>query len=326
MKASLLEKDDPLQSSSIQSIWHHLAPELRPGIAETMRRRESVLKRESLNMSTRLPHFQSGDGLLNHTSGTYSHSCMMDYPRFPITEMHLGKCPDSMEVQSWKVNFKTEVCAKSAFPHITMHWMKQVEIAKSIDELMTSRSIVGRNDFPDYDMIDAKIASALKKLLTHVHFRKRVSVEEQRAQKDDRLSRGRQIAHMSYEHFRATGAYAAVQGLSDLFTTSFQNDDVQDVDVRWDQALSAVCDMLSDVILEGLYKSKLQYSVQLQPVLALYDQETARNNGNPNYHRLKTAVKLHNDQMMSTRNFRVRSEVVERGSVTRSQKGKESPR
>ena len=40
---------------------------------------------------------------------------------------------------------------------------------------MTSRSIVGRNDFPDYDMLDAMISSALKRLLDkHVRFRKRV--------------------------------------------------------------------------------------------------------------------------------------------------------
>ena len=91
-----------------------------------------------------------------------------------------------------------------------MHWIKEVEIAVSIDELMTSRSIVGRNDFTDYDMLDAMIASALKRLLdNHVHFRKRVSVEEQRAQKYDRFFRGKQIAHMICEHFRATGAFEA---------------------------------------------------------------------------------------------------------------------
>ena len=36
------------------------------------------------------------------------------------------------------------------------------------------------------------------------------------------------------------------------------------------------------------------------------------------------SVKPHIDQMMRTRNFRVRSEVVERGSVTKSQKGKKA--
>ena len=87
-----------------------------------------------------------------------------------------------MEFQSWKVNFRTELCQRTADPQITMHWIKEVEIAKSIDELMTSRSIVGRTDFPDFDLLDAMIASALKKLLnTQIHFRKRVSVEQQRA-------------------------------------------------------------------------------------------------------------------------------------------------
>ena len=93
-----------------------------------------------------------------------------------------------------------------------------MEIAKSIDDLMTSQLIPGRRDFPNNDMLDAMIASALKRLLDkHVHFRKRGSVEEQRAQKYDRFLRGRQIASMIYEHFRATGAYEAVQGLSELF-------------------------------------------------------------------------------------------------------------
>ena len=58
----------------------------------------------------------------------------------------------------------------------------------------------------DCEMLDAKIASALKKLRTHVHFRRRVSDEEQRSQKDDRFLRGRQIAYIIYEHFRSTGA------------------------------------------------------------------------------------------------------------------------
>ena len=63
--------------------------------------------------------------------------------------MHLRKFPDSMEFQSCKVNFKTEVCAKTANPQITMLWMTEVEKAKSIDELSTSPSILGRTDFPD---------------------------------------------------------------------------------------------------------------------------------------------------------------------------------
>ena len=46
------------------------------------------------------------------------------------------------------------------------------------------------------------------------------------------------------------------------------------------------------MVLEGLYMSKLQDSVQLQTVLALYDQETVRNNGQTRYWRLRTSVRL----------------------------------
>ena len=109
---------------------------------------------------------------------------------------------------------------------------------------------------------------------------------------------------------------------SDLFSVRLWNDDVQDFDARWNQALFSACDMPSDVILEGVYKSELQDSVQLQTVLALYDQETVRHSGQPSYSRLKTSVGLHIDQTIRTRNFRVRNEVVERGAATKSQTGK----
>ena len=128
---------------------------------------EREVRQEPQDSSISVPRFQEWAGRLNHTGRTYSHNGVTDYPRYPISEMHLGTFPDSMEFQSWKLNFKTEKCSKLADPQLTMHWIKEVEIAKSIDELMTSRSIVERTDFRDYDMLDAMIESALKRL---VHF------------------------------------------------------------------------------------------------------------------------------------------------------------
>ena len=99
----------------------------------------------------------------------------------------------TLEFQCWKVNFKTEECSKSADPHLTMQWIKEVEIAKLIDDLMTSQSSTGRRDFTDCDQFDAMIASALKRLPDkHVHFRKRVSLEKQPGHKYHRFLRGRQ--------------------------------------------------------------------------------------------------------------------------------------
>ena len=86
---------------------------------------------------------------------------------------------------------------KRADPHLTMQWIKEVEMTKSIDDLMTSQSITRRRNYPDNEMLHAMMASALKRLLDmHVRFRKRVSVKEQHAQKYDRFLRGRQIAYM----------------------------------------------------------------------------------------------------------------------------------
>ena len=68
-----------------------------------------------------------------------------------------------------------------------------------------------------------------------------------------------------------------------------------------EQLLSASAEM----VLEWFYKSKLQDSVQHQTVLHLYDQETVRDTWQPSYSRLKTAIRLHIDQAMRTRNFRL---------------------
>ena len=78
---------------------------------------EREMRRETLNSSTLVPPFKSGGGILNHIGGTFSHGGTTDYTRFPFSEMHVGKFPDSMEFQSWQANFKTEVCCKSADFH-----------------------------------------------------------------------------------------------------------------------------------------------------------------------------------------------------------------
>ena len=99
---------------------------------------------------------------------------MVGYPGASIAESNLGKFPDPMEFQSWKTNFRAEVCLKTADPQLTSLWITEGEIAKSVDELVTSRSITGQPNFPDFDMLDAMIASALKKILnTQVPFRKK---------------------------------------------------------------------------------------------------------------------------------------------------------
>ena len=79
----------------------------------------------------------------------------------------------------------------------------------SLDELKSSLSASGK-DFPNFDMLDAKIASALNRIIQNSLFKKKVSLEEQKAQKEDRFLRGRQIAYMIYDFFRVTGTHDTV--------------------------------------------------------------------------------------------------------------------
>ena len=133
------------QSSTIFNNSLNLASsslDMRPDVSKTARR---DTKRESFESQS--PHFQRRSGIVDHTGGTYSHVGLMDYPRFLIIDWNLGIFLDFMEFQSWKLNFRTEVCVRTAEPQVTMLWIKEVEVAKSIDELITSRSITGQQIF-----------------------------------------------------------------------------------------------------------------------------------------------------------------------------------
>ena len=80
-----------------------------------------------------------------------------------------------------------------------------MELVDTVDELRSSSSTRGIS-MPNFEVLDARIASALNKIIHNSHFKRRISLEEQKAQKQDRFLRGRQIAYLIYENFRVTGA------------------------------------------------------------------------------------------------------------------------
>ena len=144
---------------------------------------------------------------------------------------------------------------------------------------------------PKFEVLDARIASALNNIIHNSHFKRRISLEEQKAQKQDRFLRGRQIAYLIYEYFQVTGANDSVENCADLFTISLRNDDIQEFDSKWDGILWSMTKIPPDEILEGLYKLRMQESEKLKTVLELYDLEIHQKKAGPYYHRLKTMVK-----------------------------------
>ena len=91
--------------------------------------------------------------------------------------------------------------------------------------------------FPNFEMLDAKIASALNKIILNSEFKKKVSLEEQKAQKEDRFLRGRQIAFIVYDYFRLTGAHDTVLDCADFFSVTVRDDHIEGFDTRWDEVL-----------------------------------------------------------------------------------------
>ena len=167
-----------------------------------------------------------------------------------------------------------------------MFWIKEVEMVDSLDVFKSSRSENGK-DFQHFEMLDAKIASALNKIIQNSQFKKKVSLEEQKAQKEDRFLRGRLIGFMIYDCFRVAGAHDTVLDYADFFSVTFHDDDIQEFDARWDEILLSMSKIPSDDILESLYK-RIRESAQLRTVLKLYNMEIHQKKAEPDYHRLKT--------------------------------------
>ena len=210
------------------------------------------------------PRCQSGPSARNSfdpTVGRFSKDYGADQQRLQISDLHFDKFPTPTTF-AWKIKFKTEVCSCSQFPKEAMLWIKEVEMVDSVDDLMSSSSIRGIQ-MPNFEVLDARIASALNRIIHNSHFKRRISLEEQKDQKQDRFLRGRQIAFLIYEYFRVTGANDSVESYADLFTVVLRNDDIQEFDFLGRNFI--IDDAIpSGDILESLYKLRVRECEKLK--------------------------------------------------------------
>ena len=106
--------------------------------------------------------------------------------------------------------------------------------------------------FPNFEMLDAKIASALDQIIQNSHFKKKVRLEEQKAWKEDQFPRGRQIAFMTNDYLRVTGAHDTVLDYADLFSIALHDDNIQEFDTRWEEVLLSMSKIPSDDLVESV--------------------------------------------------------------------------
>ena len=132
---------------------------------------EHVLKRESMKQIRTLGALQStfagNVSTWNPPSmaeGTQPQNSLVEQPKHQISETHFDKFSTPSTFQFWKTSFTTEACSCSGHPSGAMRWIKEAEVADSVDDLETSQSILGHR-FSIFEMLDAKIASSPKKII-----------------------------------------------------------------------------------------------------------------------------------------------------------------
>ena len=102
--------------------------------------------------------------------GSFSKNYGADQQRLQISDPHFDKFPTSATFACWKIRFKTEVCTCSQFPTEAMLWIKEVEMVESVDDLKSSCSVGGIRT-PEFEVLDAKIASALNRIIQNTRFK-----------------------------------------------------------------------------------------------------------------------------------------------------------
>ena len=257
--------------------------------------------KRSIEQNLRVKNFEAGNG-------NYETSAVVKSPG----TKHCGQ-------NSWRLLAMGNQRAVSKrrqlqFPSL---WIKRSGDGRFTGRIKILRSIECK-DFPNFEMLDAKIASALNRIIQNSYFKKKVSLEEQKAQKQDRFLRGSQIAFMIYDYFRVTGAHDTVLDYADSFSVTLQDDNIQESDTRWDEVQSHTAKIPSDDVLDSLYKLKIRESEKLKTVLELYDLEIHQKKLRPDYHRLKTMVKRSIEQDIRNKNFGARNGNYERNAVVKN--------
>ena len=268
------------------------------------------------------PRCQSGPSARNSfVPSGFSKNYGADQQRLQILDLHFDKFPTPATFVCWKIRFKNEVRICSKFPTEAMLWIQEVVLFESVDDLKSSCSIRGTHG-PDFEVLDARIASALNRIIENTRFKTKVSLEEPKSP-EDRFFWGRQIAYLICEYFRVTGANDSVENYADLFTVALRNDNIQELETKWDEILLSMTQITSDDILENLYKLTVRECEKLKTVLDLYNMEIHSKKAGPDDHRLKTMVKRSIEQNLRIKNFEARNGNFETSAVVKNHRVKQ---
>ena len=114
---------------------------------------------ERQNPDTTLdPRCQSGPSARNSFDPKEGR-CSKDYGGRPTKTADFG-------TPLWQIPYATNICLLEEFLTEALLWNKEVEMVESVDDLTSSRSTKGTPG-PDFELHDARIASALNKIIQY---------------------------------------------------------------------------------------------------------------------------------------------------------------
>ena len=103
----------------------------------------STVEKSEKQTPVRYQRYQSGPSAKNSvipSEGDSLKNYGADQQRLQISDFHFDKFPTPATFACWKIRFKTEACTCSQFLPQAMHWIKEVEMVDSVDDLIMSSS------------------------------------------------------------------------------------------------------------------------------------------------------------------------------------------
>ena len=101
-------------------------------------------------------------------------------------------------------------------PSEAVSWIKKVDTVHSVEKLQSSRSVSGMN-FPIIMNTGREDWCWVNKIIQNSNIKKKVGLEQQKAQKEDPFFRAKQISFMIYDNFRMTDAHDQVLNYAEVF-------------------------------------------------------------------------------------------------------------
>ena len=133
-----------------------------------------------------------------------------------------------------------------------------MEMVDSMDDLKSSHSIQGYTHFPNLEYAGCENCVCSEE--DHPEFLLQEKGWSRGTEGSERgpFLRGRHIVYTIYDYFRVTGAHCTVLDYADLFTIALRSDYVQEFDTWWDEILLSMTKILTDDVLESLYKLRIR--------------------------------------------------------------------